>query len=219
MMGVSNQRTGFDRGGSGCARRKIFAKAWTRRRSCASAASRAADLDLEPMARVSHNSIAVKTALTIAGSVALAAVVGAAALLRPRQLAHEQLPASTSIPPAAIQAVKSKMGRHEAQMKALVSRVVLLDDDGVARVAGEIFDEPALARPVAGDELNGLLPERFFELQDDLRARARRLVIAAGRHDHDAMADELAGVTKSCVSCHQVFVHGGAVRVGDKEAP
>jgi hypothetical protein len=169
------------------------------------------------MARVSQNPIAVKRALTIGGSVVLAAVVGVAALLRPRPLAHEELPVSTTIPPAALQAVRSKMIRHEAQMKALVSRVILLDDDGVARVGGEIFDEPAIARPVAGDELNGLLPERFFALQDELRARARRLVIAAGRHDHDAMADELAGVTKSCVSCHQVFVHGGAVRVGEQE--
>jgi hypothetical protein len=169
------------------------------------------------MARVSHNPIAVKTALTIGGSVALAVAVGAAALLRPRRLAHEELAVSTSLAPAALQVVRSKMGRHEAQMKALVSRVVLLDDDGVARVGGEIFDEPALARPVAGDELNGLLPERFFALQDDLRARARRLVIAAGKHDHDAMADEFAAVTKGCVSCHQVFVHGGAVHVGEKE--
>lgn len=169
------------------------------------------------MARRSQNPIAVKRALTIGGSVALAAVVGVAALLRPRQLAHEELPAPAAIPPAALRVVKSKMVRHEDQMKALVSRVILLDDDGVARVGGAIFDEPALARPVSGDELNGLLPERFFELQDDLRARARRLVIAAGRHDHDAMADEFAAVTKSCVTCHQVFVHGGAVRIGEKE--
>ena len=71
------------------------------------------------------------------------------------------------------------MARHDVQMRALLSRVVLLDDDGVARTAGEIFDEPALARPIGGDELNGLLPESFFVLQDELKARARRLVIAS----------------------------------------
>ena len=73
------------------------------------------------------------------------------------------------------------MARHDVQMRALVSRVVMLDDDGVARAAGEIFDEPALARPVAGDELNGLLPDRFFVLQDELKARSRRLVAASLR--------------------------------------
>ena len=115
---------------------------------------------------------------------------------------------------AARQVMKSKMGRHDIQMQALVSRVVLLDDDGVARVAGEIFDEPALARPLAGDELNGLIPERFFVLQDELRARARRLVVASGKHDHEALADEFAGLAKGCVTCHQTFVGGPVGPVG-----
>jgi cytochrome c556 len=45
-------------------------------------------------------------------------------------------------------------------------------------------------------------------LQDELRARARQLVIASGTHDRSAIANEFAAVAKSCVSCHQVFVHG-----------
>ena len=100
------------------------------------------------------------------------------------------------------------MGRHDLQMQALVSRVIMLDTDGVARTAGEIFDEPALARPLAGDELNGLLPERFFVLQDKLRARARRLVTASLNNDRAALADEFAALAKSCVACHQVYLFG-----------
>jgi len=169
------------------------------------------------MARRSQFSIAVKRSLTIGGSVVLATVIGLALLLRPRPVAREELPASVSLPPAARQVVRSKMARHEAQMKTLVSRVVLLDDDGIARAAGEIFDEPALARPIAGDELNGLLPERFFALQDELRAQARRLVIASGRHDRDAVSDEFGSLAKSCISCHEVFVHGDTTRLGQKE--
>jgi len=155
--------------------------------------------------------------MTLAGSFVLATIVGAAVLLRPKPVAREQLPASSTIPPAARQVVRSKMARHQAQMQALVSRVVLLDDDGVARVAGEIFDEPALARPIAGDELNGLMPERFFVLQDELRARARKLVIASGRHDRDAIADEFAGLAKGCVSCHQTFVGGPLAPIGETQ--
>lgn len=146
--------------------------------------------------------------IALTGSLVLASAIGLALLLRPKPIAREQLPASASIPPAARQVVRSKMARHEAQMKALVSRVVLLDDDGVARVAGEIFDEPALARPIKGDELNGLIPERFFRLQDELRERARQLVIASSGHNHEAIANEFAAIAKSCISCHQVFVHG-----------
>ena len=104
------------------------------------------------------------------------------------------------------------MGRHDEQMRALLSRVVLLDDDGVARAAGAIFDEPTLARPIAGDELNGLLPERFFALQDELRAQARRLVVASGQHDRQAVANEFGALAKSCVSCHQVFLFGAGAQ-------
>jgi len=147
--------------------------------------------------------------VTIAGSAILATVIGLGLFLRPRMTAREQL-AEPAIPAIARQAVRSKMARHEAQMRTLVSRVVMLDDDGVARAAGEIFDEPALARPVAGDELNGLLPARFFALQDELKARARRLVVASTSRDHAAMADEFAALAKSCVSCHEVYLHGEA---------
>lgn len=62
------------------------------------------------------------------------------------------------------------MRRHAEQVPELVSRVVVLDYDGAAKVAGEIFDEPGIARPLAGDELNAVLPERFFVLQDALRS-------------------------------------------------
>lgn len=140
--------------------------------------------------------------------VLIAVVVGAAILLRPKPVARDELPSSPTMPPAVRQIVRSKMGRHDAQMKALMTRVVLLDDDGVARVAGEIFDEPALARPIAGDELNGLIPERFFALQDDFRAHARQLVITSAQHDRAAIANEFAALARSCVGCHAVFVHG-----------
>lgn len=146
--------------------------------------------------------------IALTGSLLLASAIGLALLLRPKPIAREELPASATIAPAARQVVRSKMARHEAQMKALVSRVVLLDDDGVARVAGEIFDEPALARPVQGDELNGLIPERFFVLQDELRERARQLVIASSSHNREAITNEFAAIARSCIGCHQVFVHG-----------
>lgn len=146
--------------------------------------------------------------MTLIGSTILATCIGLAIALRPKPTGQERLAEATSLPAAARQVVKSKMSRHDVQMRALMTRVVLLDDDGVARAAGEIFDEPALARPVAGDELNGLLPERFFVLQDELRAQARRLVVASGKHDREAVANEFAALAKSCVSCHQVFLHG-----------
>jgi hypothetical protein len=169
------------------------------------------------MARRSQIPIAVTRSVTIGGSLIVATATGLALLLQPRPVAHDELPASATIPSAARQAVKSKMGRHAVQMQALLSRVVLLDDDGVARIAGEVFDEPSLSRPVAGDELNGLLPGRFFVLQDEIKARSRRLVIASQKRDHAAIAEEFAALAKSCVSCHQVFLHGDSAALTNTE--
>ncbi|MDB4979653.1 MAG: hypothetical protein JWM82_405 [Myxococcales bacterium] len=146
----------------------------------------------------------------LVGSFALAALVGAAIFLRSSPSAKDELSRPTTIPAAMLSVIKTKMGRHEAQMHALWTRVVLLDDDGVARAAGEIFDEPSLARPLTGDELNGMLPERFFVLQDELRRRARQLVIASGRHDRTAVASEFAELSKTCISCHEVYLNGDA---------
>lgn len=142
------------------------------------------------------------------GSALLAGAIGLAIFLRPRPVAREELIAPASISPALVNVVRAKMGRHGAQMQELVSRVVLLDDDGIARAAGAIFDEPALARPLSGDELNTLLPERFFVLQDELRQRAKQLVIASGRSDRAAVAAEFAALSRTCVDCHQVYRHG-----------
>jgi mono/diheme cytochrome c family protein len=102
------------------------------------------------------------------------------------------------------------MQRHGAEMRDLVLGVILMDDDRAARAAGEIYDEPMLARPVGGDELNGLLPERFFALQDELEAGARRLVTALARKDRGAIGDDLALLTKSCIACHEVYLGASA---------
>jgi hypothetical protein len=164
------------------------------------------------MAQLSQTHSNMTKTVTIAGSVILATAIGLGLFLRPRSTAHEELAAPASLPPIARQILKTKMARHELQMRTLVSRVVMLDDDGVARAAGEIFDEPSLARPVAGDELNGLLPERFFALQDELKARSRRVVVASLARDHAAMADEFAALAKSCINCHDVYLRGDAPR-------
>ena len=152
----------------------------------------------------------MKRPLLIASSTLVAGIIALLLFLRPtRSIAPgPELATPQRIPPVASSIIRSKMRRHGEQMRTLVSNAVVLDYDGTARVAGEIFDEPALARPLAGDELNGLLPERFFVLQDELKARARRLVIASQKRDHGAIADEFGALARSCVSCHQVFLEG-----------
>ena len=153
----------------------------------------------------------MKIRMVLASSTLLACAVGAALLLRPSRSipGGPELAAPEHIPPAARAVIASKMRRHAQQLPALVSQVVVLDYDGVAKTAGEIFDEPEIARPVTGDELNGLLPERFFLLQDALRTAARQVVEAAARRDSARLAGALSELTRTCVSCHDVYLHGG----------
>jgi len=155
--------------------------------------------------------VVVTKSVAIVGSLVVATLVGGAVFLRPRPSAKEELARPAAISPAMLSVLETKMGQHDLQMRELMTRVVLLDDDGVARAAGAIFDEPALARPILGDELNALLPGRFFALQDDLRNHARLLVIASSHHDRAAVADEFAALSKTCINCHDVYLRGADI--------
>jgi hypothetical protein len=153
-----------------------------------------------------RNKLVIATSTVVAGALAMAL------LLRPTRSISPlpELGAPEHIPPAARAVIRSRMQRHGEHLGALVSRVVLLDYEGAARAPGELYDEPTLARPPTGDDLNGVLPERFFVLQDDLRGEARRLVTAAARRDSSQLAEEVGALTKSCISCHDLYLHGAA---------
>jgi len=162
----------------------------------------------------------MKTHAIIATSTVVAGAIALALILRPSQLSPPgpELAVPDHIPPAARTVIRAKMRRHAEQLPALMSSVVVLDYDGVARAAGEIFDEPALARPVSGDELNGLLPAQFFVLQDALRAAARQVVDAAARRDSAQLARASARLNDTCISCHDLYVHGDPGAAGSPHA-
>jgi hypothetical protein len=152
----------------------------------------------------------MKNQIIVASSTAVAGAIAIALILRPTHSIPPgpELAVPDRIPPAARAVIRSKMHRHAEELTALVSKVAVLDYDGVARAAGEIFDEPTLARPVTGDELNGLLPEGFFPLQDALRTQARKVVDAAARRDSVRLADAFGELTKTCITCHDVYLRG-----------
>jgi len=152
----------------------------------------------------------MKRPFVIASSTLVAGAIALLLFLRPTHsiVPGPELGTPQRIPPAAASVIRSKMKRHGEQMRTLVSRVVVLDYDGTARAAGEIFDEPALARPISGDELNGLLPARFFELQDAMRAQSRVMVEAAARRNSRAVADSFGALAKSCIECHDAYLTG-----------
>jgi len=150
-----------------------------------------------------------KKVLVVSSGV-LAATVAVALFLRPARSIHggPEMAVPERIPAAARAVIASKMRRHADQLPELVSHMVVLDYDGVARAAGAIFDEPRLARPMGGDELNGVLPERFFVLQDQLQAAARAAVEAAARRDPQGTSTAAAALTRTCVDCHALYLNG-----------
>ena len=152
----------------------------------------------------------MKTRIIIASSTVIGCLVALGLFLRPSHTIQRgpELPVPERIPPAMREVIASKMRRHAEQLPALVSKVVVLDYDGAARAAGEIFDEPGLARPVAGDELNALLPPRFFVLQDSLRDGARQVVAAAAERNSARLSEAFGALTKTCVSCHDGYQRG-----------
>lgn len=148
--------------------------------------------------------VVVATSTVVAGAIAIALILRPSHSIAPTP----ELGVPEHIPEAARAVIRSRMQRHGEQLGVLVSRVVVLDYDGAARTAGEIYDEPTLARPLTGDELNGVLPERFFVLQDDLRSQARRMVTAAASRDSAQLASDFGALTKSCITCHDLYLHG-----------
>jgi hypothetical protein len=111
------------------------------------------------------------------------------------------------LPPMARELLVERMRDHRAIMSGLTWAVVLLDRPAVEELAGDLASAPRLARtdPSAGD-LNALLPARFFELQEQLSARARELSAAAKGKDDAALASAYGKLSETCVACHSVYL-------------
>lgn len=144
------------------------------------------------------------TSTLVAGAIAIALILRPSRTIAP----GPEMATPERLSPALRAVVKSKMKRHGEQLTELVSRVVVLDYDGIARAAGAIFDEPTLARPLVGDELNVALPERFFQHQEALRVEAKRLVETAARRDGPRLAESFGALMTTCLHCHDLYLRG-----------
>ncbi len=106
--------------------------------------------------------------------------------------------------------IQARMARHGEVMTNLVRAVVLLDRPTVRRLANRIADEEVIARAgSARDPKHSALPPDFFTFQDELATDARQLAEAAADGGDDRiLAERFAALTRTCVSCHTVYLHG-----------
>jgi cytochrome c556 len=111
------------------------------------------------------------------------------------------------LPETARAILKTRMASHARDMGDLMSAIMVLDYPGIREHAQSVADDANFARPLTGDatELNSALPERFFTLQDELKARARVLVTAAEHMKALEVADAYGRLSETCVRCHAVY--------------
>lgn len=113
------------------------------------------------------------------------------------------------IPETARALLRKKMERHGQDARDLMFGVTLLQYDVAKAAAQRISSEPRFVRPIVGGEndLNTLLPERFFVLQDEARNRAQAVSIAADKKDDKALAESYGRLMETCVSCHSAYLN------------
>lgn len=131
---------------------------------------------------------------------------------QPSKAADAKMPglaAPDYIPEQARSLLRKKMERHGQDAKDLVFGVTLLQYDIAQAAARRIASEPRFVRPIVGgeDDLNALLPERFFVLQDESRTRAQAVATAAEKKDDKALAESYGRLVETCVACHSAYLH------------
>jgi len=129
-----------------------------------------------------------------------------------------KLPAPEHLPESARALLTERMIDHGNDMSDLLWATLFLDDASVQDIAEHIRTSPRFARPISGDatELNTLLSEEFFALQDELVARADDLAESADRRDPEAMAAAYGALTQTCVRCHSVYLSTPPSPPGDE---
>ncbi len=104
--------------------------------------------------------------------------------------------------------LNARMQQHAANMEQLLWSALVLDYPSIEKSAEGIASAPKILRPTAGpqDPLNSLLPERFFDLQDQLYGNAGKLAIAAKQRNDKAIAESFSALGATCMSCHSLYL-------------
>jgi hypothetical protein len=101
-----------------------------------------------------------------------------------------------------------RMERHGEVMMLLLVSVLTLHQNDTELLAEQVAAEPKVGRPGPEEKgtLTALLPARFFELQDELTARAHALAEAARVSDNGRIVRAYGQLAETCVSCHSVYL-------------
>lgn len=113
------------------------------------------------------------------------------------------------LPNEAREMLASRMQRHGEELLLLLVSVMTLHHEETERLAEQVAAEPRLGRPSPGESgtISSLLPERFFDLQEELQVRARAMAEAARTKDDTRIVRAYGQLAETCVSCHSVYLN------------
>lgn len=98
--------------------------------------------------------------------------------------------------------LKGKMKLHIKDMRDLSIAVAVINMAEVQRLAQGVANAPRLDRNMGPASL---LPERFFDLQDELKKNAQTLSDAGKANDAQASLAAYQQLVSTCVTCHATF--------------
>lgn len=123
----------------------------------------------------------------------------------------QRLPAPEHVSSETRAELTARMRQHGETMSNLIRSVVLLDRPTIRALAGRIADEEIIARASKAmrDKRQLSLPREFFTEQTVLSGTARELAAAAADgSDDETLAERFSALTRTCVRCHSIYLHG-----------
>lgn len=119
----------------------------------------------------------------------------------------EQLKAAEQLSPGAMSRenrsfLKGKMKHHNKDAKDLAIAVATVNLAEVQRLAQSLANAPRLDRAAGAASQ---LPDRFFELQDELKTTSQKLADAARATDANAVLGQYKLLVTTCMNCHLSF--------------
>ena len=118
-----------------------------------------------------------------------------------------------SLPGPALALLHTRMASHAQDMSALMSAIMVLRYPEIQARALGITRETYFARTGGQDAtlLNASLPAKLFDLEAELRERAKSLAGAADRLDAFAVANAYGQLSETCVKCHAAYRGPGPI--------
>jgi len=124
-------------------------------------------------------------------------------------MAPKRLKTPGYLPTAARELLGKRMETHGINVMRLSISAILLDYDDVSEAAKNIVAELGVKHVRnSADVLDAALPQRFFDLQNQLRSRAQTLAEVAQKRSAPDMSAAYSRVTETCIACHSVYLNG-----------